>query len=99
MQPCCMSTHSQSKPAWAMTSAGKQCGIDSQPPTVGLPSRHIFLTRLKRIVVAPLNDFIGAKLRDFFLRKPVLGEHFVRVLSEPLRHRADCRRSRGQAIG
>src|SRR5688572_8354471 len=53
MQPCCMSTHSQSSPVWAITSACTQCGIESQPPTAGLPSRHSFFIRLMRMSLVP----------------------------------------------
>src|SRR5262245_41165056 len=54
MQPCCMSMHSQSSPVWAMTSACTQCGIESQPPTVGLPSRQRFFVRFPRMFSGPL---------------------------------------------
>src|SRR5688572_19216539 len=50
-----MSTHSQSRPVCAITSVAKQCGIESQPPMAGLPSRHNFLTRFNRIDLSPVS--------------------------------------------
>src|SRR5688500_1389271 len=82
-----------------MISAEMLCGIESHQPAVGVPSRERLVTLVKSMVVGPLYGFVGAKLRDFFLREPVRGQHFVGVLTEARRHRADCRRSRGQAIG
>src|SRR5258706_11055499 len=49
MQPCCMSTHSQSSPVWDMTSAEKLLGIETKPPTAGLFSLQSCLTRLMRM--------------------------------------------------
>src|SRR5436853_7905114 len=64
MQPCCMSTQSQSSPVWAITSAGKQCGIESQPPTAGFPSRQSFFTRLNRIAFLSLGDDVDGVIAD-----------------------------------
>src|SRR3982074_1920507 len=49
MQPCCMSTHSQSRPVCAIISADRTCGMERKPPTAVLPSRQSFLTRLMRM--------------------------------------------------
>src|SRR5712692_2108770 len=50
MRPCFMSTQSQSKSAWANTSAEKLEGTVSQPPRVGRPSAQSCRRRFGRIV-------------------------------------------------
>src|SRR5215208_5600877 len=48
--PCCMSTHSASKPWRAITSAVSPWDTESQPIVTHLPSRHICLILFGRIV-------------------------------------------------
>ncbi len=47
--PCCMSTHSASKPWRAIISAEKPWDMESHPKVAHFPSRHILLTLLFRI--------------------------------------------------
>ena len=54
MTPCCMSTVSESKPWWAMTSAEKALGMDSHPLTTASPLAQIFLSVFSRTVDPPL---------------------------------------------
>src|ERR1019366_7469677 len=42
--PCCMSTVTESKPHWAITSAEKPEGIASQPLMTAFPDAQIFAT-------------------------------------------------------
>src|SRR5216683_1762008 len=48
--PCCMSTTSESQPAWAMTSAEKLDGMPSQLLTTARPSAQISRTRFARAI-------------------------------------------------
>src|ERR1700688_208557 len=48
--PCCMSTTSESQPAWAMTSAEKLDGTPSQLLMTGLPAFHNSRTPFGRAI-------------------------------------------------
>src|SRR5437870_3661450 len=52
IMPCCMSTTSESQPAWAMTSAEKPAGMPSQLLTTALPSAQISLIRFARAILS-----------------------------------------------
>src|SRR5271154_6098322 len=54
--PCCMSTTSESQPAWAMTSAEKLLGMPSQLLMTGLPACHSSRTPFGRAIGFLLDD-------------------------------------------
>jgi hypothetical protein len=59
VSPCCMSTHSASKPWRAMTSAVKPCETESQPSVTKRPSLQICLILFGRTVTPRVNDVAG----------------------------------------
>src|SRR3972149_12296637 len=71
MGPCCMSTHSQSRPWCAITSAENALGIESHPPRAGRSSCQSFLIAFSRML--PL-------LAALELRLPLLGERLHALL-------------------
>src|SRR3984957_12838184 len=64
IMPCCMSTTSESQPAWAMTSAEKLDGMPSQLLMTGLPACHNSRTPFGRAMGSSSRYVIGSRSRQ-----------------------------------
>src|SRR5271163_2059926 len=71
--PCCMSTTSESQPAWPMTSAEKLLGMPSQLLMTGLPACHNSRTPFGRAMGSSWVHVFGRRSRQLRRRVSTRG--------------------------